>query len=43
MYLKRLRLIKMLDGYVPMADRDIRALPEGLGQVFLGLSDVLDE
>ena len=33
----------MVDGSVPMADRDIRALPEGLGQVFLGLSDGLDE
>ena len=33
----------MVDGSMPMADGDIRALPEGLGQVFLGLSDGLDE
>ena len=27
----------MVDGSMPMADGDICALPEGLGQVFLGL------
>ena len=28
---------------MPMTNGNIRSLPEGLGQVFLGLSDGLDE